>query len=453
MDINILILIGISVVLAIIISVYISSTLNAPDTTIDFSKNITGLDVITRISPLLQQNMNKLISNIQNYKPEDLKTNLKTILNNALNSVKILDPKNVSKQGDAIQLKIKQVDDINDSDSLQKLANESLTLIEDVPNTTDNILQNQIDKLSSLTSQNIDEIRKTVIPEVSKTLTDLINNLKLSIDTRFYDLGSKLEEQVKLLNSFQTQYKLDYDALKVLVATSIKTAKDDLSIQINDIIAINQRQDKDISDINLKMTSRDSQITNILTRSIPDINKLISDLQNKQITDVSTLNSRLDSLSKSITDFSNKQATDVSSINQNITEVQTLITNLRNDNTKSFADMNILINRNVSNLTDIVKQLSDLASSDINSLYTAFNNMKNTLETQKIVINTPQNTKWTITGDSDGRLCVGNPNPVTCIDNTGNLVLPASTTSELNNVVNVPALPTVNYSSILPTSV
>jgi len=275
--------------------------------------------------------MNNLISNLQKTTPENLKNDLKTNLENALKSVKILDPKNLSKQADAIESKLKQVDSIKPEDtqalkSLQRLATESSLLIEDVPNTTDNILQ--------------------------------------------------------------------------------------------------------------------TQITNILTRSIPDMNKLILDLQNKQVTDVTTLNSRLssinDSLTKSITEVTN-------TFNQNITDIQTSITSLRNDNNRRFNDISTLINTNISVLTNAVSSLSNLVSSDINALYSAFNNMKNIVETQKIVINTPQNKRWTIAGDSDGKLCIGNPNPLTCINNDGDLVVPANMTTELNNVINVPPLPVVKY--------
>lgn len=479
METNVIILIVGVLILSILISVYVSGILYAPDKTIDFTKDVTGLEVITKISPILKQNMNNLILNLEKSTPESLKNDLKTNLENALKSVKILDPKNLSKQADAISSKIKQVDAIKPEDtqalkSLQQLTTESSLLIEDVPNTTDNILQTQIDKISSLTSSNINEIRNKIIPEVSKTLQDLVNSLKSSTDTQFSDLSNRLQSQINLLNNFTAQYKIDSDALRVLVSTSIQTARNDLTTFINTeiakIVAVNQKQDRDISDINSRMTSKDTQITNILTRSIPEMNKLILDLQNKQITDVTTLNTRLDSinnsltksitdlttkqssdistLNQSITDLTTKQASDVNTFNQNISDIQASISSLRNDNNRRFDDISSLINSNISVLTNAVNSLSSLVSSDINALYSAFNNMKNTVETQKIVINTPQNRRWTIAGDSDGRLCIGNPNPVTCIDNVGNLVAPVNTTSELNNVVSVPAIPTLSYNNI-----
>ena len=479
METNVIILIVVALILSILISVYVSGILYAPDKTIDFTKGVTGLEVITRISPILKQNMNNLILNLEKSTPENIKNDLKTNLQNALKSVQILDPKNLSKQADAISSKIKQVDSIKPEDtqalkSLQQLTTESSLLIEDVPNTTDNILQTQIDKLSALSTNNINEIRNKIIPEVSKTLQDLVNSLKSSTDSQFSDLSNRLQNQINLLNNFTAQYKIDSDALKVLVSTSIQTARNDLTSFVNTeiakIVAVNQKQDKDISDINSRMTSRDTQITNILTKSIPEMNKLISDLQNKQITDVTTLNTRLDSinesLTKSITDLTSKQSSDISTLNQNITDltskqasdvktfnqsitdIQASITSLSNNNNKKFDDISTLINSNISVLTNAVSSLSNLVSSDMNALYSAFNNLKNTVETQKIIINTPQNRRWTIAGDSDGRLCIGNPNPVTCIDNGGNLVAPVNTSSELNNVVNVPTIPTLNYNNI-----
>jgi len=130
MDTNLIILIDGVLILSILISVYLSGILYAPDKTIDFTKGVTSLEVITKISPILKQNMNNLISNLQKTTPESLKNDLKTNLENALKSVKILDPKNLSKQADAIESKLKQVDSIKPEDtqalkSLQQLSTES----------------------------------------------------------------------------------------------------------------------------------------------------------------------------------------------------------------------------------------------------------------------------------------------------------------------------------------